>query len=144
MTITERLVCGPSFEFLNGRLGQSSTLCPLTDDRRLSFGDIFLRRISRFRPAHIPAGGGLISLRLEPASSLAHCSAMLVKLAELTKLRRVLQAGAEQFAAEAEKHPEAPAALEFLRIASKIKELERQIEVLTKELLSSQVPQGAS
>ena len=68
---------------------------------------------------------------------------MLVKLAELTKLRMVLQAGAEQFAAEAEKHPEAPAALEFLRIASKIKELERQIEVLTKELLSAQVPQGA-
>ena len=68
---------------------------------------------------------------------------MLVKLAELSKLRRVLQAGAERFAEEAEKHPEAPAALEFLKIASKIKELERQIEVLTKELLSDQVPQGA-
>jgi hypothetical protein len=67
---------------------------------------------------------------------------MLAKLAELTKLRLVLQAGAERFAAEAEKHPEAPAALEFLKISFKIKELERQIEVLTKELLSDQVPQG--
>jgi hypothetical protein len=68
---------------------------------------------------------------------------MLAKLAELAKLRLVLQAGAEQFVAEAEKYPEAPAALEFLRIASKIKELERQVEVLTKELLSAQVAQGA-
>ena len=68
---------------------------------------------------------------------------MLVKLAELARLRLLLQAGAERFAAEAEKHPEAPAALEFLTIASKIKELERQIEVLTKELLRDQVAQGA-
>jgi hypothetical protein len=67
---------------------------------------------------------------------------MLVKLAELTKLRQVLQAGAERFAAEAETHPESPAAFEFLRIAAKIKELERQIEMLTKDLLNDQIPQG--
>ena len=67
---------------------------------------------------------------------------MLAKLAELTKLRQALQAGAEQFAAEAETHPESPAAFEFLRIAAKIKELERQIEVLIKDLLNDQIPQG--
>ena len=68
---------------------------------------------------------------------------MLGKLAELSKLRQVLQAGAEQFTAEAENHPESPAAFEFLKIASKIKELERQIEVLSKDLLNDQMPQGA-
>ena len=67
---------------------------------------------------------------------------MLAKLADLTKLRQTLQAGAEQFVTEAETHPESPAAFEFLRIASKIKELERQIEVLTKDLLNDQIPQG--
>jgi hypothetical protein len=79
---------------------------------------------------------------LEPAYTSRIVQPMLVKLAELTKLRQVLQAGAEQFTAEAETHPESPAAFEFLKIASKIKELERQIEVLTKELLNDQVPQG--
>jgi hypothetical protein len=81
--------------------------------------------------------------RLEPAYTWRIVQPMLVKLAELTKLRKILQAGAEQFAAEAETHPESPAAFEFLRIAaSKIKELERQIEMLTKDLLNDQIPQG--
>ena len=59
---------------------------------------------------------------------------MLVKLAELTKLRLVLQAGANELTAEAESYPEAPVALAHLRVASKIKELDRQIEVLNRKL----------
>jgi hypothetical protein len=59
---------------------------------------------------------------------------MLVKLAELTKLRLVLQAGANELTAEAESHPEVPVALAHLRVASKIKELDRQIEVLNRKL----------
>jgi hypothetical protein len=67
---------------------------------------------------------------------------MLAKMAELTKLRLVLKQGAEELTAEAETHPESMAALEFLRIASKIAELDRQIELLTKDLLNSQEPLG--
>jgi hypothetical protein len=67
---------------------------------------------------------------------------MLVKLAELSKLRLILHVGAEDLTAEAENHPEAPAALKFLMLASKIKELERQIELLTKELLNNEAPLG--
>ena len=67
---------------------------------------------------------------------------MLAKLAELTKLRLVLQKGAEELAAEAETHPQAVAALGFLTLASKIKKLDRDIEVLTKELLNNEVPLG--
>jgi hypothetical protein len=59
---------------------------------------------------------------------------MLVKLAELTKLRLVLQAGADELAAEAESHPEAPTAVAHLRVAAKLKELDRQIEVLNRKL----------
>ena len=59
---------------------------------------------------------------------------MLVKLAELTKLRLILQAGADELTAEAESHPEAPTALAHLRVAAKIKELDRQIEVLNRKL----------
>jgi len=60
--------------------------------------------------------------------------AMLVKLAELTKLRLVLQAGADELTAEAESRHEAPTALATLRVATKIKELDRQIEVLNRKL----------
>ena len=60
---------------------------------------------------------------------------MLVKLAELPKLRLVLQAGADELTAEAESHPEAPTALAHLRVAAKIKDLDRQIEVLIGRLL---------
>ena len=67
---------------------------------------------------------------------------MLAKIAELNRLRMVLREGAEQLAAEAETHPESVAALEFLKLAAKIKELERQIEVLTKELLKHEAPLG--
>jgi hypothetical protein len=67
---------------------------------------------------------------------------MLAKLAELTKLRLVLQKGAEELAAEAETYPQAVAALGFLTLASKIKKLDRDIEVLTKELLNNEVPLG--
>ena len=59
---------------------------------------------------------------------------MLVKLAELTKLRLVLQAGANELTAEAESRPEAPVALAHLRVASKIKEIDRQIEVMSRKL----------
>ena len=59
---------------------------------------------------------------------------MLVKLAELPKLRLILQAGSDELTAEAESHPEAPTALAHLRVAAKIKELERQIEVLSRKL----------
>jgi hypothetical protein len=59
---------------------------------------------------------------------------MLVKLVELTKLRLVLQAGADELTAEAESHPEAPIALAHLRVASKIKELDCQIEALNRKL----------
>ena len=69
---------------------------------------------------------------------------MLAKIAELSRLRMVLREGAEQLATEAETHPESVAALEFLKLASKIKELERQVEVLTKELLKHEVPLGAA
>jgi hypothetical protein len=71
-----------------------------------------------------------------------HWSGMLAKMAELTKLRLVLKKGAQELTAEAETHPESVAALEFLRIASKIAELDRQIELLTKDLLNSQAPLG--
>ena len=57
---------------------------------------------------------------------------MLVRLAELRTLRLVLQIGADELTAEAERHPEAPVALAHLRVAAKIKELDRQIEVLSK------------
>ena len=59
---------------------------------------------------------------------------MLVRLAELRTLRRVLQVGADELTAEVERHPEAPVALAHLRVAAKIKELDRQIEVLRKSL----------
>jgi hypothetical protein len=59
---------------------------------------------------------------------------MLVKLAELTKSRLVLQAAADEFTAEAENHPDAPVALAHLRVAAKIRELDRQIEVLDRKL----------
>jgi hypothetical protein len=59
---------------------------------------------------------------------------MLVKLAGLTKLRLVLQAGVNELTTEAESHPKAPIALAHLRVASKIKELDRQIEVLNRNL----------
>jgi hypothetical protein len=59
---------------------------------------------------------------------------MLVKLAEFTKLRLILQAGSDELTAEAESHPEAPTALAHLRVAAKIKELDRQIEVLSRKL----------
>jgi hypothetical protein len=59
---------------------------------------------------------------------------MLVKLAELAKVRLVLQAGANELTAEAESQPEAPVALAPLRVASKIKEIDRQIEVLNTKL----------
>ena len=59
---------------------------------------------------------------------------MLVKLAELTKLRLVLRTAADEFAAEAENHPGAPVALAHLRVAAKIRELDRQIEVLDRKL----------
>ena len=59
---------------------------------------------------------------------------MLVRLAELRTLRRVLQVGADELTAEAERHPEAPVALAHLRVAAKIKELDRQIELLSKSL----------
>jgi hypothetical protein len=60
--------------------------------------------------------------------------AMLVKLAEFTKLQLVLQAVADGLTEEAESHPEAPTALAHLRVAAKIKELDRQIEVLNRKL----------
>jgi len=69
--------------------------------------------------------------KLDPRSCIIQ--AMLVK-AELKKLRLVLQAGVDELTAEAERHPEAPTALAHLRVAAKIKELDRQIEVLNKEL----------
>ena len=59
---------------------------------------------------------------------------MLVRLAELRTLRLILQVGAEELTAEAERHPEAPVALAHLRVAAKIKELDRQIEVLSNKL----------
>jgi hypothetical protein len=59
---------------------------------------------------------------------------MLVKLAELTKLRLILQAGADALTVESESHPEAPDAVVHLRVAAKIKELDRQIEVLNRKL----------
>jgi hypothetical protein len=67
---------------------------------------------------------------------------MLAKLAELSKLRVVLRQGAEQLTTEAETHPETLAALEYLRLACKIRELDRHIEVLTRELLNHEVPLG--
>ena len=59
---------------------------------------------------------------------------MLVKLTELTKLRLVLQVASDEFVAEAENHPGAPVALAHLRVAAKIRELDRQIEVLDRKL----------
>jgi hypothetical protein len=59
---------------------------------------------------------------------------MFVKLADLTKLRLVLQMGADELSAEAESHPDAPAALVHLRVAAKIKEIDRQIEMLNRSL----------
>ena len=59
---------------------------------------------------------------------------MLVKLAELTKLRLVFQAAADEFTTETENHPDAPVALAHLRVAAKIRELDRQIEVLDRKL----------
>jgi hypothetical protein len=60
--------------------------------------------------------------------------AMLVKLTKLTKLRLVLQVGADELTAEAESHPEAPTALAHLRVAAKIIELDHQTEVLNRKL----------
>jgi low affinity Fe/Cu permease len=59
---------------------------------------------------------------------------MLVKLDDLTKFGFGLQAAADELAAEVERHPEAPVALEHLRVASKIKEIDRQIEWLDNRL----------
>ena len=57
---------------------------------------------------------------------------MLVRLAELKTLRLLLQVVADELTAEAERHFEAPVALAHLRVAAKIKELDRQIEVLSR------------
>jgi hypothetical protein len=59
---------------------------------------------------------------------------MLVNLAGLRELRLLLQAAANELTAEAESHPEAPVALAHLRVASKIKEIDRQIDMLSRKL----------
>ena len=89
-------------------------------------------RPSQARDASTPGS------RSATGNSVRIIQSMLVRLAELTKLRLVLQAAAHEFTAEAEDHPNTPVTLMHLRVAAQIKELDCQIGVLTDKLSHGQ------
>ena len=65
-------------------------------------------------------------------------------LGKVTKLRQSLQAEAEMLVAQAERDPDAPTALEYLRLAMEYKSIERELSRLVEKLLDSQKPQGSA
>jgi hypothetical protein len=69
---------------------------------------------------------------------------MLQRLGELHKLRFTLQQSAEMLNSEAECEENSDTALRYLRLAVECKELDREIESVTAEILKNRKPDGTA
>ena len=67
---------------------------------------------------------------------------MVEEIVGLLRLKQNLREAAVRLADEAEVHPNNSAALEYLRIVTRCQELEREIDLAAKWVLSSELPQG--
>ena len=65
------------------------------------------------------------------------------ELAAILRLKQNLREAACRLANEAEGHPNNKAALEYLRLVTKCQELEREIDVAAKWVLSVEPSQGS-
>ena len=69
---------------------------------------------------------------------------MVVELARLSHLQRTLRVSSEKLMEEVERNPDNDNALQCLRFVASCQRLEREINLLTKALLATQVPEGTS
>jgi HPt (histidine-containing phosphotransfer) domain-containing protein len=69
---------------------------------------------------------------------------MIETLADLQRLRQQLQEAVATLMREAETDPESNAALGFTRLASACQKLEREIALLSNDLLTAEPPSGAA
>jgi hypothetical protein len=67
---------------------------------------------------------------------------MVDELAHLLEIRKDLQAKAEVLAAMAQREAEARVAAACLRLASRCRQLDGEIETFTNRILESHAPQG--
>jgi hypothetical protein len=67
---------------------------------------------------------------------------MVEELAAILRLKQNLRDAAVRLANEAETHPHNRTALEYLRLVSRCQDLEREIDIASKWVLSAEPPKG--